>query len=101
VSGCQVMRRAKPWRAALDGVDSFSGRRPDDVGGVRNLWQVVHACVADFNLTRTPFPCLNVDLSGGEQGGNVVLRPPLSDDTILALPTLSMILTSFAGFISR
>ena len=48
------------------------------------LWQVVRACVADYKLTGTPFPCLKVDLSGGEERGNVVLRPPLSDDTILA-----------------
>ncbi len=48
------------------------------------LWQVVRACVADYKLTGTPFPCLNVDLSGGEARGNVVVRPPLSDDTILA-----------------
>ena len=48
------------------------------------LWQVVRACVADFKLTGTPFPCLEVDLSGGEERGSVVLRPPLLDDTILA-----------------
>jgi CDP-diacylglycerol pyrophosphatase len=54
------------------------------------LWQVVHACVADFNLTGTPFPCLEVDLSGGEERGDVVLRPPLSDDTIL-VPTRRII----------
>ncbi len=39
------------------------------------LWQVVRACVADFKLTGAPFPCLEVDLSGGEERGNVVLRP--------------------------
>ena len=50
------------------------------------LWQVVRACVADFKLTRTPFPCLAADLSGGEDRGSVVLRPPLSEDTIL-VPT--------------
>jgi CDP-diacylglycerol pyrophosphatase len=48
------------------------------------LWQVVRACVADYKLTGKPFPCLEVDLSGGEKGGAVVLRPPLSDDTLLA-----------------
>lgn len=48
------------------------------------LWQVVRACVADFKLTGAPFPCLEVDLSGGEERGSVVLRPPLSDDTMLA-----------------
>jgi hypothetical protein len=47
------------------------------------LWQVVRACVADFKLTGTPFPCLEVDLSSSEERGNVVLRPPLSYDTIL------------------
>jgi CDP-diacylglycerol pyrophosphatase len=48
------------------------------------LWQVVRACVATYQLTGTPFPCLEVNLTGGEEGGSVVLRPPLSDDTILA-----------------
>jgi CDP-diacylglycerol pyrophosphatase len=54
------------------------------------LWQVVRACVADFKLTGTPFPCLEVDLSGGEERGAVVLRPPLLNDTILA-PTRRII----------
>ena len=48
------------------------------------LWQVVRACVADYKLTGAPFPCLEVDLSGGEERGTVVLRPPLLDDTMLA-----------------
>jgi CDP-diacylglycerol pyrophosphatase len=47
------------------------------------LWQVVRACVADYKLTGTPFPCLEVNISGGEALGNVVMRPPLSEDTIL------------------
>ena len=42
------------------------------------LWQVVRACVADYKLTGTPFPCLEVNLAGGEQRGAVVLRPPFS-----------------------
>ena len=48
------------------------------------LWQVVRACVADYKLTGTPFPCLEVNLTGGEPLGSVVLRPPLSEDTLLA-----------------
>jgi CDP-diacylglycerol pyrophosphatase len=48
------------------------------------LWQVVRACVANYKLTGTPFPCLEVDLDGGKERGTVVLRPPLSDDTILS-----------------
>jgi CDP-diacylglycerol pyrophosphatase len=48
------------------------------------LWPVVGACVADFKLTGNPFPCLEVNLSGGEENGSVVLRSPFSSDTILA-----------------
>jgi len=48
------------------------------------LWQVVQACVADFKLTTTPFPCLAVNLFGGEESGDVVLRPPLTHDMILS-----------------
>lgn len=54
------------------------------------LWQVVRACVADYKLTGTPFPCLEVNLAGGEELGTVVLRPPLMDDTVLA-PTRRVI----------
>jgi CDP-diacylglycerol pyrophosphatase len=48
------------------------------------LRQVVRACVADYTLTGTPFPCLEVNLTGGEERGVVVLRPPLSEDTVFA-----------------
>ena len=48
------------------------------------LWQVVRACVADYKLTGKPFPCLEVNIAGGAAQGNVVLRPPLSEDTVLA-----------------
>jgi CDP-diacylglycerol pyrophosphatase len=54
------------------------------------LWQVVRTCVADFKLTGAPFPCLEVDLSAGEERGSVVLRPPLSHEIILA-PTRKII----------
>ncbi len=54
------------------------------------LWQVVPTCVADFKLTGAPFPCLEVDLSGGEDRGDVVLRPPLSYDLIVA-PTRKIV----------
>ena len=50
----------------------------------RVLWQVVRACVADYKLTGKPFPCLEVNLTGGEERGAVVLRPPFLDDTVLA-----------------
>jgi CDP-diacylglycerol pyrophosphatase len=46
--------------------------------------------VADFKLTGAPFPCLEVDLSRGEARGDVVLRPPLLNDLILA-PTREIV----------
>jgi CDP-diacylglycerol pyrophosphatase len=48
------------------------------------LWPVVQACVADYELTTAPFPCLAVDLSGGEENGNVILRPPFTHDLIVS-----------------
>jgi CDP-diacylglycerol pyrophosphatase len=48
------------------------------------LWRVVETCVADFELTGAPFPCLEVSLSGGDERGDVVLRPPLLRDLIVA-----------------
>ena len=49
------------------------------------LWPVVQACVATYRLIGSPFPCLKVDLQGGEGRGFVVLRPPIGEpDTILS-----------------
>ena len=54
------------------------------------LWQVVRACVADERLTGSPFPCLEVNLAGGEERGYVVLRQPFPPATILA-PTRKIV----------
>ena len=55
------------------------------------LWQTIRACVADFRLTGEPFPCLLVDLTGGEERGYVILRAPFGlSDTILA-PTRKVV----------
>jgi CDP-diacylglycerol pyrophosphatase len=54
------------------------------------LWQVVRTCVADFRLTGAAFPCLEVDLSGGQERGDVILRSPLSNDLIVA-PTRQIV----------
>jgi CDP-diacylglycerol pyrophosphatase len=54
------------------------------------LWPVVQACVADFKLTGAPFPCLEVDLSNGDERGDVVLLPPLLNDLIVA-PTRQIV----------
>ena len=48
------------------------------------LWQVVSACLANYDMTRSPFPCLAVNLEGGASRGFVLLRPPIGPpDTIL------------------
>jgi CDP-diacylglycerol pyrophosphatase len=54
------------------------------------LWRVVRTCVADFKLIGAPFPCLEVDVSAGEDRGFVLLRAPLSHDMILA-PTRKIV----------
>ena len=49
------------------------------------LWQVVQTCVANHALTGAAFPCLEVNLSDGEDRGYVILRPPVGKpDTILS-----------------
>jgi hypothetical protein len=54
------------------------------------LWQVVRTCIVDYKLTGAPFPCLRVDLSGGDERGDVGLRPPLLHDMILG-PTRKVV----------
>jgi CDP-diacylglycerol pyrophosphatase len=54
------------------------------------LWQVVRACVVDFKLTGASLPCFEVDVSDGEERGNVVLRAPLFHDLIVA-PTRKIV----------
>jgi CDP-diacylglycerol pyrophosphatase len=55
------------------------------------LWLTVSACVADFKLTGAAFPCLLVDLTGGEDRGYVLVRAPFGlSDTVLA-PTRKVV----------
>jgi CDP-diacylglycerol pyrophosphatase len=49
------------------------------------LWQVVRTCVVNHALTGAAFPCLEVNLSDGEERGYVILHPPVGKrDTILS-----------------
>lgn len=55
------------------------------------LWQTIRACVTDFKLTGAAFPCLRVDLTGGEDRGYVLVRAPFGlSDTVLA-PTRKVV----------
>ena len=55
------------------------------------LWLAVRACVADSRLLETPFPCLRVDLSNGEDRGYVVLRAPLGRSETVLAPTRKVV----------
>ncbi len=49
------------------------------------LWEVVRTCIANHALTGAAFPCLEVNVSGGDERGYVILRAPLgTPDLILA-----------------
>jgi CDP-diacylglycerol pyrophosphatase len=64
--------------AGVVGVWGFSLNR-------QALWPVVRACVANYRLSGSPAPCLEVNLTHGEDTGFVVLRPPIGQpDTILS-----------------
>jgi CDP-diacylglycerol pyrophosphatase len=55
------------------------------------LWLTVSACVGDFKLTGAAFPCLLVDLTGGEDRGYVLVRAPFGlPDTVL-VPTRKVV----------
>ena len=82
--------RSRPIVAStcIVGLLAFGG----GVGVQRHaLWQVVRACVANYQSTGSSFPCLAVDLADGIDDGVVVLRPPFGEpDTILA-PTRKVV----------
>jgi CDP-diacylglycerol pyrophosphatase len=67
---------------ALSPLGSFAGSPARQA-----LWLTVQACVADYKLTGAPFPCLSVDLAGGEDRGYVVLRDPLGPPDTILTPT--------------
>ena len=94
------MRRSRDTRRQ-DGPVPVSGLRDNNDSRLRLaafafgldrqvLWQVVRACVADFNLTGAPFPCLAVNLFGGEERGYVVLRPPMKLVATIPCPDLKV-----------
>jgi CDP-diacylglycerol pyrophosphatase len=56
----------------------------------RALWQVVKACIADYQLTGVAFPCRQIDLVGGAERGSLVLQPPLLNDMIV-VPTRPLV----------
>lgn len=51
------------------------------------LWRVIEACLINHRLTGAAFPCLEVNVPGGNERGYVVLRPPFSASNLILAPT--------------
>ena len=51
------------------------------------LWNVVQTCVATHALTGAAFPCLEVNVSGGDERGYVILRAPFGRPDLILAPT--------------
>jgi CDP-diacylglycerol pyrophosphatase len=84
-------RASLAWRLGFGAVASAAFIAIAAASERQALWGVVRACVADYRLAGASFPCLSIDLSGGDDRGYVVLRRPLGPpDTILA-PTRKVV----------
>ncbi len=55
------------------------------------LWEVVRTCVANHALTGAAFPCLEVNVSGGDERGFVILRAPLGTPDLILAPTRKIV----------
>ncbi len=55
------------------------------------LWEVVRTCVANHALTGAAFPCLEVNVSGGDERGYVILRAPLGTPDLILAPTRKIV----------
>jgi len=51
----------------------------------------VQICVANHALTGAAFPCLEVNISGGEERGHVILRPPVGKPDLILSPTRKIV----------
>jgi CDP-diacylglycerol pyrophosphatase len=95
VDACSSTARRRIVRSCLfvasNFIFSLVALSGGDAAERQALWQVVRACVADYQTTGASFPCLAVNLSDGIDRGSVVLRPPFgAPDTILA-PTRKVV----------
>jgi CDP-diacylglycerol pyrophosphatase len=55
------------------------------------LWEVVRTCVANHALTGAAFPCLEVNVSRGDERGFVILRAPLGTPDLILAPTRKIV----------
>ena len=55
------------------------------------LWEVIRTCVANHALTGAAFPCLEVNVSAGDERGYVILRAPLGTPDLILAPTSKIV----------
>jgi CDP-diacylglycerol pyrophosphatase len=66
---------------------AFAAQAAVTYGSRGALWKVIQACLVDHALTGAAFPCLEVNVSSGNERGYVILRPPLSGSGLILTPT--------------
>lgn len=52
------------------------------------LWRVEQTCLLNHRATGLPFPCLEVDLTGGVERGFAVLRAPFRQTHVVTMPAV-------------
>ncbi len=70
---------------------AFAAQGAATEAGRGALWQVVRACVVNHALTGAAFPCLEVNVSDGDERGYVVLRAPLREPDLILSPTRKIV----------
>ena len=51
------------------------------------LWRVIQTCLINHALTGAAFPCLEVNVSDGNERGYAILRPPFAASDLILAPT--------------
>ncbi|MBV8107456.1 MAG: CDP-diacylglycerol diphosphatase [Hyphomicrobiales bacterium] len=57
----------------------------------QTLWRAVQACIVDYRLTGAAFPCLQVNLAGGQERGYVLIRAPFGRREVVLAPTRKVV----------
>lgn len=72
-------------------VAAFGARKLSGPGHRQALWRVVQTCVADYKFVGAPFPCVQVNLAGGEERGYVAIYSPFGRREMIVAPTQKMV----------
>ena len=55
------------------------------------LWRVIQTCLINHALTGAAFPCLDVNVSEGNERGYAILRPPFAASDLILAPTRKIV----------